>query len=306
MKNEIAILSVGEVLIDFIGNQLNQNVAHTREYSRYLGGSPTNVAVNMAKLGQKAVLVSTCGNDGLGNFIQEELQQAKVETSQIRLLEGVPTSIILVSRSQQTPDFIAYREADIHIIPEQIPTKLLQRSKIFHTTCFALSKQPTRDTIMQKAAKAHELGLTLSIDINFSEMIWEHRATALEVIMTYCSYNPLIKISEDDVHRLFKEKLNQDEVFDFFHKAGADVICLTKGSQGVSLSHNYKQLFYPAKEITEIKDTTGAGDAFWSGFLLAYLKNSGWKDCLKSGLTVAAIKLQHIGGLPENITKTLF
>jgi fructokinase len=45
-----------------------------------------------------------------------------------------------VSKSTSTPDFIAYREADCQI-DRQIPEELLEKAKIFHTTCFALSKK---------------------------------------------------------------------------------------------------------------------------------------------------------------------
>jgi len=68
-NNIIDILSVGEVLVDFIGHQSGVQIKNTRDYHRYLGGSPTNVAMNSARLGLKAVIVSTVGNDGFGKYI---------------------------------------------------------------------------------------------------------------------------------------------------------------------------------------------------------------------------------------------
>lgn len=66
-----------------------------------------------------------------------------------------------------TPDFITYRETDFQINPSQIPDELLEKAKIFHTACFALSKNPGRTTILKSAKKAKALGLQTSIDINF-------------------------------------------------------------------------------------------------------------------------------------------
>ena len=48
-------------------------------------------------------------------------------------------------------------------------------------------------------------------------------------------------------------------------------------------------------------DATGAGDAFWSGFLFAYLKEFPMERCLKIALALAAIKLQNVGRLPQNV-----
>jgi fructokinase len=52
------------VLIDFIGHEVNTSITWAKDYHRFLGGSPTNVAVNAARLGLKSVLVATCGQDG--------------------------------------------------------------------------------------------------------------------------------------------------------------------------------------------------------------------------------------------------
>jgi fructokinase len=66
----------------------------------------------------------------------------------------VTTSVIFVSKSTGTPDFIPYREADSQIVPSQITDDLLKSAKIFHTTCFALSKDPARVAQFLKVPKS--------------------------------------------------------------------------------------------------------------------------------------------------------
>ena len=149
IKN-IDILCVGEVLIDFIGHQSGVLINNTRDYHRYLGGSPTNVAMNSSRLGLKTVMVSSVGNDGFGEYIFKRLKDAGLDTSNIKTLEKKPTSVIFVSKSDGTPDFIPFREADSHITEDQISSETLSRTKIFHTTCFALSKEPAQTTILKR------------------------------------------------------------------------------------------------------------------------------------------------------------
>jgi len=301
-SNQFDIVCVGEVLIDFIGHEMNTSINRTKDFHRFLGGSPTNVAVNCARLGLKSVLVATCGQDGLGDYIVRKLKSNDVVTSQIRKIQEAPTSVIFVSKSTQTPDFIPYREADSQIIISQVPDELLANTKVFHTTCFALSKDPARSTILERASKAQSLGLKLSIDINFSERIWPNREEAKEVLKSYLALNPWVKLSEDDCFRLFDEVKSEDEIFEYFHQMGAETICLTKGKNGVVLSDkHYGLIFQEANCIEEIKDTTGAGDAFWTGFLFARINHKSLEESITIAQKLAAIKLQNVGRLPDNI-----
>ena len=127
---EIDILCVGEVLIDFIGHQSGVQINNTRDYHRYLGGSPTNVAMNSARLGLKSVLVATVGNDGFGEYIFERLREVGIITNHVKRVDHKPTTVIFVSRTDGTPDFIPFRKADYCITEDQITTELLSKTNI--------------------------------------------------------------------------------------------------------------------------------------------------------------------------------
>lgn len=301
-NKNIDVLSVGEVLIDFIGHQMvEEGISQTRDYHRYLGGSPTNVAMNCARLGLNVRLVATIGDDGFGSYIIDKLEENDVNTECVRKMENVPTSVIFVSKTTDTPDFIPFREADFHIIDEQLPDEILQRTKVFHTTCFALSKEIARKTILAKAEKAYNFGATISIDLNYSPVVWADKKEALQTIEQYCQFNPLIKISLDDMARIFGTDFTEDEMFAYFHDLGVDMVCLTLGSKGVKLSQKGEAIIeLPALKIEKIMDATGAGDAFWSGFLYAYINEFPLEKCLQTALKLAALKLQNVGRLPEN------
>lgn len=299
---EIDILCVGEIVIDFIGHQSGVMINETRDYHRYLGGSPMNVAMNSSRLGLKAAMVATLGNDGLADYVFKRLEETTIIKDYIKKKKKKPTSVILVSKTDGTPDFIPFREADCCISEDQISKELLINSKIFHTTCFALSRKPAQDTILKKAKEAYQLGCKLSIDVNYAKKLWKSQTKAFEIIKAYCKYNPLVKISEDDMSRLFERRMEHEEIFDFFHSEGVDVVCLTLGSNGVKLSRKGEKVIQlPAVKVDKIMDATGAGDAFWSGFLFAYLNGHSMENCLEVALKLAALKLQNVGRLPDNI-----
>lgn len=301
-KKNIDILCVGEVLVDFIGHQSGVQINNTRDYHRYLGGSPTNVAMNSARLGLKSVMVATVGDDGFGEYIFKRLGEVGVSTDYIKKIDTKPTSVIFVSRTEDTPDFIPFRKADNFIIEDQISKNILERTNIFHTTCFALSKNPAQSTIIKKAEEAFNLGCKLSIDVNYAKKLWSSQEDALKVIKAYCKFNPLVKISGDDMLRLFEKPMPHEDIFNFFHSEGVETVCLTLGSKGVKLSQKGKNIIQlPAVKVDKVMDATGAGDAFWSGFLFAYIKDKPIEKCLEVALQLAALKLQNVGRLPDNI-----
>ena len=234
--------------------------------------------------------------------VLDQLTEEGVMTSFLKRVKDMPTSMVFVSRTDGTPDFVAFRQADRYIEEDQITSETLRNTKIFHTSCFALSKTPSQVTIFNKAKEAHELGCKLSIDLNYSKKIWEDQAQALDLINDFCALDPLVKISVDDVRRLFNEQLNEREVFEHFHLQGAQTVCLTLGSKGVKLSHKGQNIIdFPAIKVDKVMDATGAGDAFWSGFLYAHIHDKSLEKCVSVGQQLAALKLQNVGRLPENI-----
>ena len=100
----------------------------------------------------------------------------------------------------------------------------------------------------------------------------------------------------------YLESKTEDFIFDYFHDMGASTICLTKGIEGIVLCDKKQVLFHQkAIAVPNIKDVTGAGDAFWTGFLYAQLLNKNFNDTITISQKLAGLKLQNIGRLPVDI-----
>lgn len=298
------LLSVGELLADLIGHHVSRNLYDAQDFRRYQGGSPANMAANMARLNNKTALVACVGNDNLGQYLIRQVTEAGVDAQFVACDPLEPTSIVLVSRTSGTPDFVAYRTADRQIKPEQLPDSLLQQTQIFHTTCFALSQQPARDTILDGAQRARTLGCWISIDANYAPSIWPDRDQAWRVLRAYCSAGALVKISEDDTTRLYGSSQKTETILADFHSMGASLICLTLGAEGslVSYEGGAKQARIAGRKI-DVVDATGAGDAYWAGFLTAYLDGYAPANCAQAGAALAKMKLTRQGPLPTNVNR---
>lgn len=302
-RREIDLLAVGELLVDLISHEACRDLSDAENFRRYPGGSPANLAANMARTGNRTALVACLGEDGMGNFLRQNLEKSGVISDYVVAVADKPTTLILIGKTDETPDFIAYRMADRMILPEHIPDELLQRSSLYHTTCFALSRHPAQESILEGAKRARQFGCQLSIDVNYSPKIWSNRQAAQLVIANYCSLGALVKLSRDDIARLFDTPdISAENVISVFHEWGAKLVCLTRGDQGSLLSWNNGEQRYeqPARPV-KVADATGAGDAFWAGFLTAYLDGKTPPTCALAGANLAAIKLQHTGPLSGKI-----
>lgn len=302
---KIDILSVGELLIDMISTDFAETMDEAEMFKRIPGGSPANLCMNMKRLGNNVRLVSTVGKDDMGNYLISYLKNLGLETTSLRQT-SVPTTLILVTRSKNVSNFEAYRGADCRISANQLNERLLDEVAIFHTTCFALSKKPAQTNILRGARIAAGLGCQLSIDVNYAQKIWDNQKEAQRIVAEFCSHGAFVKCSEVDWERLYNSKLTDAEAAArHFIKLGAKDACITLGGEGCLVaSAEQGAHFLPSRKV-EVKDTTGAGDAFWSAYLTARLDGYDILSAAKAGRRMAELKLAHFGPLPTIVDRNI-
>lgn len=302
-ERAIDILSVGELLIDMISTDFADSMDNVESFKRIPGGSPANLGMNMKRLGNAVRLVASVGKDDMGEYLIQYIQNLGLETTSIQQVDE-PTTLILVTRSKTVSNFEAYRCADCQISDAQIGDDLLKTVSIFHTTCFALGKEPAQDVILRGAKRAAELGCVLSIDVNYAQKVWQSEVDVKEIVAKYCSHGAFVKVSEVDWERLYGSKLtNPDTAAKHFLSLGARDVCVTLGGEGCYVASNTEGGHFLPSRPVEVKDTTGAGDAFWSGFLTARLDGHSILDAAKAGRKMAELKLAHFGTLPNTVER---
>lgn len=296
------IICVGELLIDLISTEYTDDFRSADRYQRLPGGSPANLAMNLARLGQPVSLVATVGKDDAGTLLLDAVQDAGVNIATVARHED-PTTLILVTKSRAVSNFEPYRLADRQITLEQLKGLDMSAARILHTTAFALSQDPARSSILITMREAAARGIRLSTDFNYADKIWmDNVELGRKTLTELAGLGALVKVSEVDFERLFGEM-----VIDYHSAAkkikdlGAHLVCLTLGEDGVFVMHDEGSFHLPAREV-DVKDTTGAGDAFWSGFLAAYNEGSGWEYCARAGRTMAELKLSRVGPVLEKMS----
>lgn len=289
------ILTVGELLIDMISADYDDNFESTT-YNKFFGGSPSNIAMNVKKLGIHSLVASAVGEDGLGTFLINHLRNAGIDTRCVQQVDD-STSMVVVTKSKATPIPIFYRGADYQLAYTPELEEALVNSKIVHFSCWPISRKPVRETIEKVIEKAKQHNILVCFDPNYHPMIWEKGEDGIEYVKAIIGKADIVKPSEDDAERLFGKDTPENQIGKFL-KLGAKLVIMTLGKDGAIVSDGKDTLTFPTL-ATEIVDTTGAGDAFWSGFYAAVVKGYTIRQALEIGFAVSAYKLKYTGAVVD-------
>lgn len=301
-EGDLDLLAIGEALVDFISIEETDSLRDAYTFRKYLGGSPANIAVYVAKLGGRSAVVSKTGMGAMGQFIRGELHQAGVVTDYLVMDYRVRTTVVFVSHTKRTPDFEAFRSGDYLLEPGEVQEIAIQRAKIVHASTFALSREPCRSAVEKAFQLAQKHSKIISLDPNYSRHIWPDYREAVDVLRRMLGYATITKPSLDDAARIFGEGKTPEEYIQLFHAMGPRVVVLTMGAEGVLLSEEGRITRIPSRPV-EVVDATAAGDSFWAGFLVALLDGSSLKRCALFAREIVERKLSTVGPLPDTIDR---
>ena len=299
-EGDLDLLAIGETVVDMISTEEVERIRDARHFERYQGGSPANLARYVAALGKRAALVSKTGDDDFGRFLKAELTEAGVDTEALIMDPAVHTTTIFITRTPGTADSLALRQGDVHLSPAEIDPALIRRARIVHASTFALSREPARSAIAKAFRLAHEAGTLVSLDPNYNPPIWPDRAEAQAVLENLFRYVRLTKPSADDAARLFGPGETPEAYIERYHALGPELVVFTMGAEGILLSQPEGLIHIPASDV-DVVDATGAGDAFWAGFLVALLDGNAPERCVRFARAVTQRKLQQVGPLERTL-----
>ena len=301
-EGDLDLLAIGETLVDLISVEETDSLHEAYTFRKYQGGSPANIAVNVSKLGSRAAVISKTGIGAFGQFLKAELQRFGVMTDYLVMDHRVHTTVIFISRTKGTPDFEAFRAGDSKLEPEEVSQEAIRRAKVVHASTFALSREPCRSAVERAFRLAEKYDKIISLDPNYSRQIWPNYREARDVLEQMLSYATITKPSLDDASRIFGEGEEPETYIGWFHEMGAPIVVLTMGADGILLSEEGETTHIPARPV-EVVDATGAGDAFWAGFLVALLDGNSLERCALFAREIVERKLSTVGPLPDTIDR---
>ncbi len=306
---EYEILGVGETLVDFIATRQSNSLRTADEFRRFLGGQPANVAVYAAKLGSRSAVLSKISSDRFGEFIEQSLLYHGVNTRHLLKTSQLPTTSVFVTKTTGVPDFQVNRGADTLLTLRETPEELIENSRVVITSCFALSREPTRSAVRRALRLAKKHQKIVCLDPNYNPRIWPDKQEAWEVLAQIMPYITIIKPSLKDARLLFDPNMSENELeaacLERFHDLGAEVVIVTRSGGIVTVSEGTTVERIGPLPLVEVDSVIGGSDAFWGGLLVAHLDGKTWKETVCFAHQIAALKLQKVGHVKQLINKEL-
>ncbi len=93
------VICIGRSSVDLYGDQVNGKLEDMSSFSKYVGGSPTNISIGCSRLGLKSALITRVGNEHMGRFVIEQLRREGVNVSNIKTDKDRLTALVLLGRS---------------------------------------------------------------------------------------------------------------------------------------------------------------------------------------------------------------
>lgn len=284
-----SIICLGEYLVDRLF-EVGQKIPNAQDTGTdYPGGAPANVATAIAKLGTPTRMVSCLGQDEMGDWLIQVLQEQGV-AGQIQRYADAPTRIVLVERDQtgdrtfigfSHPDPSAF--ADAHLSSDWIDAVDFTGVDYLVMGTLGLAYATTARAMEQARNQAQRAGTKIVVDLNWRPVFWPDEAIAPHTIRAFLQRADLLKLSLEEAQWLLDTD-SAAEIVQQFPQCGA--VLLTDGGNGSTCATQQHSLSLPAFAVDSL-DTTGAGDAFLAGFL-HQLGQRGW-DSLQSAAAIAEI-----------------
>ncbi len=253
------------------------------------GGSSGIFVAAAAKLGLRVLFASRVGDDFLGHFLIDVLDDAGVDTSHVVVDSNLKTGVtVLLSRGDDRA-MLTYLGSMAALGPEDIPADAWHLTRHLHLASpFLLDRLYPEMPQMSRDAQAN--GVSVSLDTNWdpSER-WDVSDLLANVDVLLPNARELMALTRRD---------DLEEALDAMGRR-VPVVVTKMGAQGaIGLSRTSGQcqrVSVPAMPV-EVADTTGAGDTFDAGFLAAWLRGHALRRCLAVGAVSGALTTTRPGG----------
>ncbi|MCX6762074.1 MAG: carbohydrate kinase family protein [Candidatus Moranbacteria bacterium] len=271
-----------------------------------LGGCAANVAVGLARLGTQVSCYSHIGNDQIADWILAELKKNNVGIDLVTKDAGFPSdmSAIIVDKNSAERVIFSNQKANtkLEIIPEKITfaewifvgdlhgdwqKDLDLISSVAEENKIKLAYNPRQSNIHDDVKKVVEI-------IAGTDVLFVNKDEALEILLLENSEQKTLPTGRQAVN---SEKINNEEyLLGELKKLGAGIVVITDGVRGAWASAGGETFFVPGQKVNAV-DSTGAGDAFASGFLASYLKEKTLRECLDWGIANSSNSVQFYGAI---------
>ncbi len=295
LSKNLHIIPVGRVAIDFNPTDYNRPLNESSNFNKYLGGSPANIAVGMARLGNRVGFLGRVSDDQFGTFVTDFFKNEGIDTSHIfRCTNGEKLGLTFTEMLSPTQSSILmYREgvADLQLCVDDVDEAYIASSACLLISGTALCTSPTREASFKALTFAKRSGVPVVFDADYRAYTWKNDDEIAIYTSLVAEKADIILGSREEFDRM--ERLlsldGTDEASAGYWLGKGASVCIIKhgkaGSCAYSVEGNYRVKPFPVDALKGF----GGGDGYASAFLHALMAGNSLPDALEKGSASAAM-----------------
>jgi 5-dehydro-2-deoxygluconokinase len=297
------VLTMGRIGVDVYPLQVGVSLREVTTFGKYLGGSPTNVAVAAARYGRRSAVITRTGQDPFGEYLHDALRGFGVDDRFVTAVPGLPTPVTFCEIFP--PDhfplyFYRFPKApDLEIRPEELDLEAIRSARVFWVTVTGLSQEPSRSATLRALEARAKAGITI-LDLDYRPMFWPSREEARPRVQQALEHVTVAVGNLDECDTAVGER-EPWAAAQALRDRGVEVVVVKQGPKGVLARDDRTEVEVPPVPV-EVVNGLGAGDAF--GGALCHGLLAGWdlerlmRFCNAAGALVAS-RLACADAMPD-------
>ena len=293
---EYDLILLGRVAIDFNPVDLNRPLEESSNFNKYLGGSPANIAVGMARLGKKVGFIARVSDDQFGDYVTHYFNKEGIDTSHIsRCRNGENLGLTfteILSPSQSR--ILMYRDgvADLMLEPEDVDEDYIKKTKALLISGTALAASPSREAALKALMLAKKNNTVVIFDIDYREYTWKNKDEISVYYSMVAKESDLILGSREEfdlTERIMGVCADDNESAKRWQSYGCKIVVIKHGKEG-STAYSCDGNHYAVKPFpTNAMKGFGGGDGYASSFIRALIDGCSVPQALEYGSASASM-----------------
>ncbi len=295
-SKEFDMILLGRVAVDLNPVDYYCPLSQSTTFKRYLGGSPANIAVGLARLGKKCGFFARVSDDELGTFVTDFFKNEGIDCSHItKCTNGEKIGLTFTEIKSETESSITmYRNeaADLKLDVADIDEDYIKRSKAILISGTALCESPSREAALKATLIAKKNNIPVIFDIDYRAYNWKSND---EIAIYYSAVAEKADIilgsrEEFDLTEKFIGLDGTDKASaDYWHSKNAKIVIIKHGKEGSTAYTNDANSYTIKPFPVKLLKSFGGGDGYASAFLYGILEGLDMWDALELGSASAAM-----------------
>ncbi|MGJ9413089.1 5-dehydro-2-deoxygluconokinase [Aeromicrobium sp. CF4.19] len=292
------LLTIGRCGVDVYPHQVGVGLEDVTSFGKFLGGSPTNVAVAASRLGHRAGVWTKTGDDPFGRFVRRAMEGFGLDTSLVGTDNDLPTPVTFCEifppddfplyfyRRPSAPD-LQIRADELGTAPELLGA--VRDAEILWFTVTGLSEEPSRSAHLAALEARGPDRLTV-LDLDYRPMFWADPAEATAAIAEVLPFVSVAVGNREECEVAIGES-EPRAAAEALRAAGVETAIVKQGPAGVLGVRGEESVTVPPVPV-DVVNGLGAGDAFGGSLVHGLLE--GWP--LERTLRHANAAGSHVAG----------